>query len=162
MAPPTKQPPCPLLECLAIHSHTCPLKCQDQCPTPEKPLRTSTNHHDSFPTVPTTPALCLPTLSSHQSKYTDTFVGLVALCGLALGHPASPMLLESATAGCDATINNWWNMNLLEATIAKEAPLQPFCQNQPHNSTQKHSKKLDRDMHTLLPGMTSNTTTHQN
>ena len=60
-------------------------------------------------------------LSTDQSKYTNAFVGLVAPCGPALDHPAAPMLIEFWTAGCDATNDNWWSMELLKTAITKGA-----------------------------------------
>ena len=58
---------------------------------------------------------------SDQSKYTNAFVGLVAPRGPALDHPVAPMLLEFATAGCDAANDDRWSLDLLEAAIAKGA-----------------------------------------
>ena len=41
--------------------------------------------------------------------------------GPALEHPATPMLMEFATTGCDATIDTQWTMEMIKATITRDA-----------------------------------------
>ena len=105
----SKRPNHPTPEWTTMPSHTQPQKRQDLKPSPSKMTRTT--HND-----PNTLTALKHKLSTDQSKYTNAFV---APRGPALDHPAAPMLLEFATAGCNATNNDRWSMEPLEAVIAK-------------------------------------------
>ena len=63
------------------------------------------------PTIPTN-------LSKAQSKYHKQFLGLVLPCGPALEHPATPMLVDYMTNGCNAAIHMQWTMDMLNTAIA--------------------------------------------
>jgi hypothetical protein len=60
-------------------------------------------------------------LNKQQSKYKNSFRGLMAPSEPALEHPAAPLLLELATLGCSADTGESWCMERLEAAIKKGA-----------------------------------------
>ena len=80
-------------------------------------------------------------LSSDQSKYPYAFIGLVAPSRPALEHPATPMLLEFATKGCNAAIEDKWNMGLIKAALTKGAHPSAL---QPEPAVQLHAETLEK------------------
>ena len=94
------------------HTYSPPHKQQNQHHTPTK-----TNNAE--PPPPQEPLI--DGLSEKQSKYNKHFLGLVMPSRPALAHPAAPMLVEFATAGCDATINTQWTLETIEAAITRGA-----------------------------------------
>jgi hypothetical protein len=61
-------------------------------------------------------------LTQQQSKYKNSFRGLMAPSGPALDHPAAQLLLELATLGCSSEMGAKWQLDLLEAAIKKGHP----------------------------------------
>ena len=97
-------------ECGTQHTYSPPHKQQNQCHTPTK----TSNAEPLSPQEP-----LIDGLSEKQSKYKKNFIGLVMPSGLALAHPAAPMLVEFATVGCDAAINTQWTLEMIEAVITR-------------------------------------------
>ena len=61
--------------------------------------------------------------------------------GPALEHPATPMLMEFATEGCDAAIDTQWTMEMIEAAITRGA--HPSAQ-LPEPAAQLHQETLEQ------------------